>query len=73
MHQTIFIVTATGVYINTEVHPVTSYEKAKDIAEDLKLKFLVKDIGERCKDCWRGYSRYAQCDIEIQIHTEELN
>lgn len=72
MDKTIYIVTAIGVSIDMEVHPVISYEKAKDIAEDLKLEFQIVDIDEMCKDCWKGYSRYAQCDIEIQIHEEIL-
>lgn len=73
MHQTIFIVSATGVLIGTEVYPVTSREKAEHIVEDLKLKFRLEDVHELCKDCWKGYSRYAECDTEIRIHTEELN
>lgn len=72
MNKTIYIVTAIGVSIDTEVYSVTSYEKARDIVEDLKLKFLVENIDETCKDRWKGYSRYAQCNIEIQIHEEIL-
>jgi len=72
MKQTIYIVTAIGVGIDTEVHPVSSYEKAEHIAEDLKLEFRMEEIVEMCKDCWKGYSCHAHCDIEIQIHEEIL-
>ena len=72
MNQTIYIVTAIGVLIDTEVHPVSTHEKAEHIAEDLKLDFLLTDIEEICEDCWKGYSRTAQCDVEIQIHEEIL-
>ena len=69
----IFIVTTIGVVFSTEAKPFRTYEEAHKYMYDVVDRMLMHDFEEMCKDCIKGFSNVAQCDIEIQIHETELS
>lgn len=70
--ETIYIVTATGVCIDTEVKPFRNPQKAAKYVNDLKTSYGISEVMEMCTNCWKGYGSNVACDVEIQIHTEIL-
>ena len=64
----IYVITAFGVGIDTEVHLCRTHEEAEGTAKELLSDWQMTDPEEMCYDCWKGYSPKAQCDIEVEIH-----
>lgn len=68
----LFIVTTIGVGTDTEAKPFRTHEDAHKYMYDVIDRMLMRDFEGMCKDCIKGFSNVAQCDIEIQIHETEL-
>ena len=73
MKETIYIVTATGVCIDTDAKPYRDKGQALQRVEDLKQEYGIFEVEEMCVNCWKGYGSNVACDVEIEIHTEILD
>jgi hypothetical protein len=63
-----YVVTAIGVGIDTNVSVCETYHEAVKRMDGLFEEFDICDRQEMCTDCVKGFSRTAQCDVEVQAH-----
>ena len=63
-----YVVTAIGVGIDTNVSLCETYCEAIKKMDSLIEEFDICDIQEMCIDCIKGFSRRARCDVEVQAH-----
>ena len=71
----VYIVTLIGVGTDTRVWAFKSYEDAKRQMERLtsyQNGYDIREYEEMCRDCIKGFSFGAECDVEIQIHKEKI-
>ena len=63
-----FVVTTIGVGIDTGVSVFKTYEEAKDEMSKKIKSLQIADAQEVGKDCVKGCSLVAQCDVELEVH-----
>lgn len=70
----LFIVTAIGVGIDTSVSLHETYEGARKRMMELMScnGYDIRDAEEMCHDCYKGYAAGPECDVEVQIHSAEV-
>lgn len=61
-----YVVTAVGVGIDTNVSVWDTHDSAVKHMETLIKEYDICDSQEMCTDCVKGFSKTAQCDVEIQ-------
>ena len=64
----VYAVTAVGVGIDTEVYLKGSEEEAVALAMSLIGEFGIHERETMCRNCWKGFSDTAKCDVEIEVH-----
>lgn len=64
----IYVVTAIGVGIDTNVIVCETLDIANCVVEELKDEYGLKDIESICIGCIKGYGERVHCDVEIEIH-----
>ena len=74
MSKSIFIVTAAGENIDTEVYIENSFEDAWRKMDSLRKEFIIylnyfKTLRE---NVFMGYSWKVKCNVKIQIHKKTL-
>jgi hypothetical protein len=68
-----YVVTAIGVGIDTNVSVWDSHNSALEHMDNLLKQYDICDKQEMCTDCVKGFSKTAQCDVEIQSHYVNYN
>lgn len=68
----VYVVTAIGVCIDTNVIVCETLDNAKCIVEELKTEYGMKDIETVCIGCIKGYGVQVHCDVEIEIHNKDI-
>ena len=68
----ICIVTAIGVGTNTTAMAFRKMDDAISYAMGLEGEYDMMYVENVGKNCRKGFSNRAQCDIEIEIHETEL-
>ena len=63
-----YVVTTIGVCMDTGVSVHKTYDEAKEEMMKEIAFHQMTDTEEMCKDCVKGYSPVAQCEVEVQIH-----
>ena len=63
-----YVVTAIGVGIDTNVSLCETHCEAIKRMDRLFEEFDICDRQEMCTDCIKGFSRVAKCDVEVQAH-----
>lgn len=68
----LFIVTAIGVGTSTTAMAFKKIDDAISYAMGLEGEYDMMYVENVAKNCRKGFSNRAQCDIEIEIHETEL-
>jgi hypothetical protein len=68
-----YIVTAIGVGIDTNVSAWDTHDSALEHMDNLLKQYDICDKQEMCTDCVKGFSKTAQCDVEIQAQYVKYN
>lgn len=61
-----YVVTAIGVGIDTNVSVWDTHDGAINHIDTLIKEYDICDKQEMCVDCIKGFSKTAHCDVEIQ-------
>lgn len=68
-----YVVTAIGVGIDTNVSVWDTHDGAVNHMNTLIKEYDICDKQEMCKDCIKGFSKTAHCDVEIQAQYVKYN
>lgn len=68
----VYVVTAIGVGIDTNVIVCETLDNAKCVVEELKTEYGMNDIETVCFGCIKGYGEKVYCDVEIEIHNKTI-
>lgn len=68
-----YVVTAIGVGIDTNVSVWDTHNRAVKYIDTLLKEYDICDSQEMCTDCVKGFSKTAHCDVEIQAHYVNYN
>ena len=68
-----YVVTAIGVGIDTNVSVWDTHDNAVKYMDTLLKEYDIVDKQDMCTDCVKGFSKTAQCDVEIQAQYVKYN
>lgn len=68
----VYVVTAIGVGIVTNVIVCETLDIANCVVEELKNEYGLNDIETICIGCIKGYGERVHCDVEIEIHSKAI-
>ena len=68
----VYVVTAIGVGIDTNVIVCETLDIANSVVEELKTDYGMNDIETVCFGCIKGYGERVHCDVEIESHSKAI-
>lgn len=68
-----YVVTAIGVGIDTNVSVWDTHDNAVKHMDTLLKEYDIVDKQDMCTDCVKGFSKTAHCDVEIQAQYVKYN